>query len=158
MNPGRLGPVVRLLFRAPTRLYDRGLGWLLGKRFLCLTHVGRKSRRRYRTVLEVIGTDPASGEVMVIAGMGLSSDWYRNIQANPAVEVVIGRRRFAPTHRAERDRSGHGGGGVRTAQPLGPPDHPSSAEQAAWLALRRQHVRACPSGTPASDRGLPPAS
>jgi deazaflavin-dependent oxidoreductase (nitroreductase family) len=91
--------VVRALFRAPARLYERDLGWLLGDRFLCLTHVGRKSGRRYRTVLEVIGTDKASGEVMVIAGMGPSADWYRNIQASPAVEVVVGRRRFTPAHR-----------------------------------------------------------
>ncbi|MGH3622860.1 MAG: nitroreductase family deazaflavin-dependent oxidoreductase [Sciscionella sp.] len=108
MSPGRPGPVLRLLFRAPTRLYDRDLGWLLGKRFLCLTHIGRKSGRRYRTVLEVIGTTPATGEVaegevMVIAGMGPSADWYRNIQANPAVEVVVGRRRFPPAHRVLDD-------------------------------------------------------
>ena len=29
--------------RAPVRLYDLGLGWLLGRRFTCLTHVGRRS-------------------------------------------------------------------------------------------------------------------
>jgi deazaflavin-dependent oxidoreductase (nitroreductase family) len=95
----RLGPVMHLFFRAPVRLYDNGLGWLLGQRFLCVTHVGRKSGRHYRTVLEVIGTQPASGEVVVIAGMGPSADWYRNIQATPAVEVVVGRLRFAPIHR-----------------------------------------------------------
>lgn len=100
MSPGRPGPVMRRLLRAPARLYDRDLGWLLGKRFLCLTHVGRRSGRRYRTVLEVVGTDPAAGEVMVIAGLGPSSDWYRNIQANPADQVVVGRRRFRPVHRA----------------------------------------------------------
>lgn len=99
MSPGRPGPVWRLVFRAPVRLYDHDLGWLLGTRFLCLTHVGRVSGRRYRTVLEVVGTVPATGEVMVIAGMGRSSDWYRNIQAAPPVEVVVGRRRFRPAHR-----------------------------------------------------------
>ena len=36
---------------------------------------------------------------MVIAGFGPSSDWYCNIQANPAVEVVVGRRSFSPRHR-----------------------------------------------------------
>jgi len=93
-QPGR---VTRLFFRLPTRLYDRDLGWLLGKRFLCLTHVGRRSGRRYRTVLEVVGT---SGEqVYVVAGFGSSSDWYRNIEAAPAVEVVTGRRRFTPAWR-----------------------------------------------------------
>ncbi|WP_406636712.1 nitroreductase family deazaflavin-dependent oxidoreductase [Amycolatopsis sp. WGS_07] len=92
-------PIVRTLFKAPAKLYDRDLGWLLGKRFLCLTHVGRKSGRRYRTVLEVIGLRPETDEVLAIAGLGPSSDWYRNIQAAPAVEVALGRRRFVPEHR-----------------------------------------------------------
>ena len=92
-------PIVRTLFKAPAKLYDRDLGWLLGKRFLCLTHVGRKSGRRYRTVLEVIGLRPETDEVLAIAGLGPSSDWYRNIQAAPAAEVALGRRRFVPEHR-----------------------------------------------------------
>lgn len=91
--------VLHRLFRAPARLYAHDLGWLLGRRFLCLTHVGRRSGRRYRTVLEVIGTDPATGEVVAIAGMGPSSDWYRNIKASPPVEVAVGRRRFVPRYR-----------------------------------------------------------
>jgi deazaflavin-dependent oxidoreductase (nitroreductase family) len=99
MPKRRLGPVLRWLFRAPTRLYGWHLGWLLGRRFLCLTHTGRRSGKRYRTVLEVIGTGARTHEVAVIAGLGRSSDWYQNIQANPAVEVTIGRRRFRPDHR-----------------------------------------------------------
>lgn len=93
------GAVMRSVFRAPIRLYDARLGWLLGQRFLCLTHVGRKSGRQYRTVLEVVGTGPAAGEFSVIAGFGPSCDWYRNIAANPACEVVVGRHVFAPHHR-----------------------------------------------------------
>ena len=31
--------VVRLIFRAPVKLYEHGLGWLLGSRFLCLTQL-----------------------------------------------------------------------------------------------------------------------
>jgi len=80
-------------------LYSRSLGWLLGSRFLRLTHVGRKSGRRYHTVLEVIGRDDARGEVMVIAGMGPSSDWYRNIEEKGAAEIVVGRRQFIPEQR-----------------------------------------------------------
>lgn len=95
----RPGPIGRRLLRAPTRLYDWDAGWLLGHRFLRLTHVGRRSGRRYQTMLEVIGTGQAPGEVIVIAGLGPGSDWYRNIVAQPAAEVAIGRSRFAPTHR-----------------------------------------------------------
>ena len=93
------GPILRRLLRAPTRLYDWDLGWLLGHRFLRLTHVGRRSGRRYQTMLEVIGVDSTSGEIFVIAGLGRSADWYRNLQAHPAVEVAFGRSRFQPAHR-----------------------------------------------------------
>jgi deazaflavin-dependent oxidoreductase (nitroreductase family) len=94
-----MNPVLRAAFKAPVKLYRHRLGWVLGQRFLCLTHLGRKSGREYRTVLEVIGVRPGSGEVLAIAGLGPSSDWYRTIQVAPAREVEIGRRRFAPDHR-----------------------------------------------------------
>ncbi|HEY3479262.1 MAG TPA: nitroreductase family deazaflavin-dependent oxidoreductase [Streptomyces sp.] len=89
--------VARVVFRAPVRLYDHGLGWLLGRRFLCLTHLGRKSGRTYRTVLEVVGTD--GEEYVVVAGLGAGADWFRNIRARPPVEVVVGRQRFPAGHR-----------------------------------------------------------
>jgi len=93
------GPMLRAVFRAPIGLYDAGLGWLLGERFLCLTHFGRKSGRRYRTVLEVVGTTPTVSEFVVMAAFGTSSDWYRNIAVNLAGEVVVGRHRFLPQDR-----------------------------------------------------------
>ena len=99
MTGGRPGPVLRRVLRAPAMLDHWKLGWLLGRRFLVLTHIGRHSGRRHRTVLEVIGVEPAAGEVMVMAGFGRSSDWYRNLRAQEATEVVVGRRRFRPVHR-----------------------------------------------------------
>lgn len=93
------GPVLRRLFRAPVRLYRWRLGWLLGRRFLLLTHTGRRSGLTRRTVLEVVRYDPETSEAVVVAGWGPGSDWYRNIQARPPLEVVIGRRRFRPCHR-----------------------------------------------------------
>lgn len=97
MSQRSLGAVLATLFRTPRWFYDRNLGWLLGQRFLCLTHIGRRTGRRYRTVLEVIGHD--AGQFYVIAGFGPSSDWYRNIQVNPPVEVIVGRSRFTPIAR-----------------------------------------------------------
>lgn len=89
--------VARFVFRAPVRLYDKGFGWLLGRRFLCLTHLGRRSGRVYRTVLEVVGVH--GEDYVVVAGLGAGADWFRNIQARPPVEVVVGRRRFPAEHR-----------------------------------------------------------
>jgi deazaflavin-dependent oxidoreductase (nitroreductase family) len=95
----RLGPVARRLLRAPARLYDWHAGWLLGPRFVRLTHIGRRSGRRYQTILETIGTDQEVGELLVLVGMGRSADWYRNIQRHPALELATMRRRFRPVHR-----------------------------------------------------------
>jgi deazaflavin-dependent oxidoreductase (nitroreductase family) len=75
------------------------MGWLLGRRFLRLTHVGRRSGRRYQTVLEVVGENRARNEVIVVAGLGRSAQWYRNLRAHEAVEVAIACERFAPVHR-----------------------------------------------------------
>jgi hypothetical protein len=41
-------------FFAPVSLYRLHLGWLLGHRFLLLTHTGRRSGLRRQTVLEVM--------------------------------------------------------------------------------------------------------
>jgi deazaflavin-dependent oxidoreductase (nitroreductase family) len=98
-RPPRPPPLVRRLLEAPTYLYDAHLGWLLGRRFLRLTHVGRRTGRRYRTMLEVIAENRGSGEVLVMAGLGRSAQWLRNVEAGNAVEVAIDRDRFRPRHR-----------------------------------------------------------
>jgi deazaflavin-dependent oxidoreductase (nitroreductase family) len=83
----------RAFFRAPIGLYRLGLGWLLGRRFLLLVHTGRKSGLRRGTVLEVVGDEgPAP---IVVSGFGPGSDWFRNLIANPVVEVTWARERFA---------------------------------------------------------------
>lgn len=94
-----MNTLVKWLFRAPVALFDHRLDRLLGQRFLQVTHVGRRSGRLHRTVLEVIGTIPATGEVVTIAGYGPGANWFRNIQAHPAVEIALGGRRFRPVQR-----------------------------------------------------------
>lgn len=98
-NSRQPGPTLGKLLRAPARLYDWHAGWILGRRFLRLTHVGRRSGRHYHTMLEVIGENRAAREVIVIAGLGPSAQWYRNLLAHDAIEVAIGRQRYTPTHR-----------------------------------------------------------
>jgi len=73
-----------------------GLGWAvniwpqMGGRILVITHTGRKSGLRRRTPVNFA---PIDGELYCTAGFGASSDWYRNILANPEVEVWLPRER-----------------------------------------------------------------
>ena len=91
--------VVRFAFRLPIYLYRLNLGWLLGHRFLCLIHRGRKSGLLRETVLEVIRHDPASGQSVVLSARGEKADWYRNIEARPALEIRTGGERYVPEQR-----------------------------------------------------------
>jgi deazaflavin-dependent oxidoreductase (nitroreductase family) len=80
-------------------LYAVHAGWLLGHRFLLLRHRGRRSHRRYRTVLEVVAWRPATREAVVLSGLGHRAQWYRNLLAGQAVQVQVARLRFAPAVR-----------------------------------------------------------
>ncbi len=77
-------------FTLPNRLYDAGLGWLLGRRFLRLHHTGRRSGRTFQVVLEVVRYDRRSGEATVISGFGRDADWFRNVVAGGPVAVDFG--------------------------------------------------------------------
>lgn len=90
---------LRLAYRLPILLYRARLGWLLGGRFLLLTHRGRRSGLVRGTVLEVLRHDPRTGERVVISSYGDRADWYRNILESPALEVRTGRERYAPHQR-----------------------------------------------------------
>ena len=92
--------LARLLWRAPIWLYRLGLGGLLGQRFVYLTHTGRKSGQPRHTVLEVIDHDKTTGAYFVASGFGDKSDWYRNVMANPQVNIQVGRKHMPA--RAER--------------------------------------------------------
>lgn len=85
--------LLRLAARTPLWLYRLGLGWLLGGRFLMLTHIGRKSGLPRQVVLEVVHHDRASQTFMVASGWGEQSDWLQNVQKTPQVVVQSGRQR-----------------------------------------------------------------
>lgn len=85
----------RVFVRLPILAYRWGLGWLFGHRFLLLEHVGRRTGRLRRAVLEVVTFDRTARTVTVAACYGLASDWYRNLLAHPEVTIVLGRRRWA---------------------------------------------------------------
>jgi deazaflavin-dependent oxidoreductase (nitroreductase family) len=90
---------VRGIVRAPAWLYRHHLGWLGGRRFLLLTHRGRKTGQLYETVLEAIHHDRVTRESIVLSGPGTGAHWYRNIRAAPAVRVQTGRLSYQPHQR-----------------------------------------------------------
>jgi deazaflavin-dependent oxidoreductase (nitroreductase family) len=82
------------LLRFPSLLYRANLGWLFGGRFVQLTVRGRRSGLLRPVVLEVIGSHPGTGELLVASGWGRQAQWFRNVMANPRVQVQLGRRQF----------------------------------------------------------------
>ena len=83
-----ISPQKRFLYRLPVGLYRIGLGRLLGRRFLCLEHLGRTSGLTRRTVLEVIAHD--GGEPVVPVAFGPATNWYRNLLAEPSARITWG--------------------------------------------------------------------
>lgn len=83
----------RALFRLPVQLYRVHMGWLLGGRFLFLTHTGRISGHEHHVVVEVVAHDRASDSYIVCSGFGPRSDWYQNVLANPEVTIQVGRHK-----------------------------------------------------------------
>jgi deazaflavin-dependent oxidoreductase (nitroreductase family) len=81
----------RYLNRFMVFMWRLGLGRFMSRReftgqIMVITHTGRKSGLRRRTPVNYALVD---GEVYCTAGFGAQSDWYRNIQADPQVEVWL---------------------------------------------------------------------
>jgi deazaflavin-dependent oxidoreductase (nitroreductase family) len=83
----------------PLCLYRRGWGSVLGRTFLLLVHVGRKSGTPYSAVAMVLADDRGTGEVVICSAWGPEADWVRNLRAGAAREVCVGPERFVPEHR-----------------------------------------------------------
>jgi len=85
---------LRFGLRLPIWLYRMRLGWLMGDRFLMLTHIGRKSGLPRQTVVEVVKHDKTSNTYYVASGWGEKSDWYQNIRKTPQVTIHVHGRKF----------------------------------------------------------------
>ena len=78
-------------FLPPRIAYSLGLGSLVGRFVLLLATTGRKSGLPRVTPLQY---DEVDGIIYVGSARGVKADWYRNLVANPNVEVTVGSRRF----------------------------------------------------------------
>jgi deazaflavin-dependent oxidoreductase (nitroreductase family) len=90
----RPGRALRFGLRLPIWLYRLRLGWLLGHRFLMLTHTGRKSGKPHHAVIEVVRYDKDTDTYYVVSGWGKRSDWYQNLIHFPNVTIQVGTRKF----------------------------------------------------------------
>lgn len=97
----RPGPLLRRLFKVPVFFYQIGLP-MFNDFVLLLTTTGRKSGKRRRTPLEY-RREPGSGHMVIVAGWGGKTDWRRNLQADPRVQVQVGRKKFAALAEALTD-------------------------------------------------------
>ena len=79
------------LIRVPSLLYALGLGPLVGGLVLLLTTTGRKSGKPRVVPLQY---EEHEGVVYLGSARGSQADWFRNIVANPQVQLQIGSRRF----------------------------------------------------------------
>lgn len=86
--------------RGMVTMWRLGLGrwinvWPSGSgRIMVLTHIGRRSGRRFRTPLNYAQID---GDIYCTAAFGSVSDWYRNVLANPHVEIWLPGESWAGT-------------------------------------------------------------
>jgi deazaflavin-dependent oxidoreductase (nitroreductase family) len=92
-------PLMRIILRTPALLYRTPLRVLLGRLYVLLVHRGRKTRRIYRTCVNIFHKDRDTGEIFVLSAWGSRSDWYRNIQESPPLEVRVGSMTLDPRPR-----------------------------------------------------------
>ncbi|MGD2027773.1 MAG: nitroreductase family deazaflavin-dependent oxidoreductase [Anaerolineales bacterium] len=71
-------------------LYRLGLGFIvcnpLSGYIMVIKHTGRKSGKRYYTPTNYVIFE---GKVYCISGFGRGADWYLNLKAEPAAEIIL---------------------------------------------------------------------
>ena len=86
--------LLRMMHFPPRAAYAVGLGPLIGRLVLLLTTTGRRSGKKRVTPLQYEVID---GFIYLGAALGRQADWFRNIQANPRVEIRVKAQRLAGT-------------------------------------------------------------
>ena len=89
--------VFKRILHSPVWLFRARLGFVFGKRFVMLEHIGRRSGKLRQTPLEVVVRKGDS--FTVCSGTGQKADWYRNLRSGPAAALWFGSRRYAVSQR-----------------------------------------------------------
>jgi deazaflavin-dependent oxidoreductase (nitroreductase family) len=72
-------------------LYRLGLGFLVAKQVLVLTTKGRVSGKERKTPLWYVRDQDT---IYCVSGWGPSSDWWRNLAADPSAMLQMGKARW----------------------------------------------------------------
>jgi deazaflavin-dependent oxidoreductase (nitroreductase family) len=59
-----------------------------------LTTIGRRTGKPHRVVVDIVKRDKDNNIYFINAGWGMGSDWFRNLIADPNVQVQVSRRKF----------------------------------------------------------------
>lgn len=94
----------RWFVRAPIRVFRARLGFLFGGRLLLLEHTGRTSGKPRYVALETVDR-PGPDTVIIASGFGETSQWHRNLLADPNCRVSIGTRYRAAAVARPMDRA-----------------------------------------------------
>jgi len=76
--------LMKRVYKVPILLYRLGLGLLVGKLFMIMTTIGRKSGQPRRTAIEF---HEHKGRRYVFSAWGRKADWFHNIEANPFITI-----------------------------------------------------------------------
>jgi deazaflavin-dependent oxidoreductase (nitroreductase family) len=91
----KAGPLLALGFKIPPLLYHGPLARLLSSRcVMVLTATGRKSGLPRTNGISYLCLN---GNYISFSGWGVSSNWYRNVVANPEVTLKVGRKTIRAT-------------------------------------------------------------
>jgi deazaflavin-dependent oxidoreductase (nitroreductase family) len=97
----RAAPLLRLMLKAPGVLYHGPLAELMRSR--CVMLLTTRGRRSGLPRTGAVSFMPLGEHYIVFSGWGTSSNWYRNIRAQPEVTITVGRRRMRATARVVED-------------------------------------------------------
>lgn len=91
IKPLRPNWLRRRLAKWPLLPYRMGLGFLIAGQVLILTTRGRASAKQRRTPLWYVSD---GDDIYCLSGWGPSSDWWKNLEADPKALLQIGMKRW----------------------------------------------------------------
>jgi deazaflavin-dependent oxidoreductase (nitroreductase family) len=74
----------KAMFKWPVHLWRLGLGPIIGRFSVLISHTGRKTGLTRRTMTEL---HVVNGKKYAPSGFGRRAQWYRNIEADPRVTI-----------------------------------------------------------------------